>query len=138
MGIPLYHLIGIKTAGKILSNQPAMLPTGFKRTSHTMLGVASVTRVESRFKDTQVDTELKLNLKQHIVQTEFGNISVYIQGDLNSKRDGVAFLTVHDIGSNHKPLARFALHAGFELWAVEHSFSPEVRAGDRTWGGSRG
>jgi len=85
-----------------------MLPTGFKRTSHTMLGVASVTRVESRFKDNQVDTELKLNLKQHIVQTEFGNISVYIQGDLNSKRDGVVFLTVHDIGSNHKPLARFS------------------------------
>jgi len=85
-----------------------MLPTGFKRTSRTMLGVASVTRVESRFKDNQVDTELKLNLKQHIVQTEFGNISVYIQGDLNSKRDGVVFLTVHDIGSNHKPLARFA------------------------------
>ena len=36
------------------------------------------------------------------------NNSTFVQGDLNSKRDGVAFLTVHDIGSNHKPLARFA------------------------------
>ena len=115
------------------------------------------------------------------------NNSTFVQGDLNSKRDGVAFLTVHDIGSNHKPLARFAalpcmeeissravfVHVcvpgqdrgaddfgadfpsmqvqffqvileiqlnilGFELWAVEHSFSPEDREGDRTRGGSRG
>jgi len=80
---------------------------GIKRTSHTMLGVASATRVENKFKDNQVDTDLKMSLKQHIIQTEFGNISVYIQGDLKSQRDGVVFLTVHDIGSNHKPIARF-------------------------------
>ena len=62
-----------------------------------MLGVASATKVENKFKvrrgfigiltlllippcqDNQVDTDLKMSLKQHIIQTEFGNISVYIQ-----------------------------------------------------------
>ena len=31
------------------------------------------------WQDNQVDTDLKMSLKQHIIQTEFGNISVYIQ-----------------------------------------------------------
>jgi len=85
-----------------------MLPTGIKRTSRTMLGVASATKVENKFKDFQIETDLKVNLQQHIIQTEHGNISVYIQGDLSSQRDGLVFLTVHDIGSNHKPIAKFA------------------------------
>jgi len=82
-------------------------PGGIKRTSNTMLGVAPVAKVESNFKEFQVEIDLAVNLNHHIVQTEFGNFSVHIQGDLETKKDGVVFLTVHDIGSNHKPLARF-------------------------------
>merc|ERR1712142_404059 len=95
---------------------------GIKRTSHTMLGVASSTKVESKFKDFQVETDLKVNLKQHIIQTEIGNISVYIQGDLKTLRDGVVFLTVHDIGSNHKPIARFTSHACMDQIATRALF----------------
>jgi len=95
---------------------------GIKRTSHTMLGVASSTKVESKFKDFQVETDLKVNLKQHIIQTEIGNISVYIQGDLKTQRDGVVFLTVHDIGSNHKPIARFTSHACMDQIATRALF----------------
>merc|ERR1712142_373549 len=95
---------------------------GIKRTSHTMLGVASSTKVESKFKDFQVETDLKVNLKQHIIQTEIGNISVYIQGDLKTQRDGVVFLTVHDIGSNHKPIARFTSHPCMDQIATRALF----------------
>eukprot|EP00092_Neocalanus_flemingeri_P011436 GFUD01012323.1.p1 GENE.GFUD01012323.1~~GFUD01012323.1.p1 ORF type:complete len:411 (+),score=112.80 GFUD01012323.1:117-1349(+) len=91
-----------------------MLPTGIKRTSLTMLGVASGTKVESKFQHLPVDTALTVSLAHHIVQTEFGNFSVYIQGDLESQRSSVVFLTVHDIGSNHKPLARFTSHASMD------------------------
>jgi hypothetical protein len=62
-----------------------------------MLGVASATKVDSKFKvsqaifsskwlnvfyvmkDNQVDIDLTLNLKHKPVLTEFGNFSVYIQ-----------------------------------------------------------
>jgi len=76
-----------------------------------MLGVASGTKVESKFKHNPVDTDLTVHLTHHIVQTEAANFSVYIQGDLESGRDGVVFLTVHDIGSNHKTMVRFTSHA---------------------------
>ena len=33
---------------------------------------------------------------------------MYFQGDLSSQRDGLVFLTIHDIGSNHKPIAKFS------------------------------
>jgi protein NDRG1 len=35
------------------------------------------------------------------------NVPLLRKGDLKSKKDGVVFLTVHDIGSNHMPLAKF-------------------------------
>jgi len=79
-----------------------------------MLGVASGAKMENKFKHNLVDTDLTVSLAQHIVQTEFGNFSVYIQGDLECQRGGVVFMTVHDIGSNHKSLVKFTSQPSME------------------------
>jgi len=99
-----------------------MLPSGIKRTSITMLGMASGTKVESKYKGAALDTELPVQLVHHIVQTEFGNFSVYVQGDIQTQGAGVVFLTVHDIGSNHKPVVRFASQPCMDQLAARSLF----------------
>jgi len=42
------------------------------------------------------------SLKHHVVELEnCGPVSVFLQGDLDKHRDGVVFLTVHDVGSTY-------------------------------------
>jgi len=72
-----------------------------------MFGVAAGTKLDNHYKMTETDTDVDVPLEKQLVQTEYGNFHVYIQGSLDSNRDGVVVLTVHDIGSNHKPLVRF-------------------------------
>jgi len=54
-------------------------------------------------------------LKHHVVDLEeVGPISVYMQGDLEKSRDGVVFLTVHDVGRTFMSFVNFALHDSME------------------------
>ena len=46
----------------------------------------------------------------------------YVKGDLKSNREGVVFLTVHDIGSNHKTLVRFTADVSMEEVAQRVAF----------------
>jgi len=49
-------------------------------------------------------------LKHHVIQLEeVGPISVYLQGDLEKNRDGVVYLTVHDVGKSFMSLVNFVL-----------------------------
>jgi len=42
---------------------------------------------------------MDLDVRPHIIEVEqCGSITCYIQGDLETKRDGVVFLTIHDLG----------------------------------------
>ena len=47
----------------------------------------------------RVRQDMEPHVKRHIVDTELcGPVSCYLQGDLEKQREGVVFLTVHDIG----------------------------------------
>jgi len=79
-----------------------------------MLGVASGTRLDHHFQQavTGETNPHNVPLRHEVIETyqPFGAISVYIQGDLDSRRDGCVFLTIHDIGSNHNSWVYFTQH----------------------------
>jgi len=55
------------------------------------------------------------SLKHHVVQLEAcGPISVYIQGDQDKMKEGVVFLTVHDVGASYQTLVDFISHPSME------------------------
>lgn len=56
--------------------------------------------------------QLAPGLVKHTIQLEkcFGALSVYVQGDLESKRDGPAILTIHDIGQTYMSMVDFVSH----------------------------
>jgi len=50
-------------------------------------------------------------LKHHVVPLEqVGPISVYVQGDVEKQRDGVVYLTIHDVGKSYMSMVNFTLH----------------------------
>merc|ERR1712128_230048 len=52
-------------------------------------------------------------LKHHIVTVEkCGAVSCYVQGDLERQRDGVVFLTVHDLGCTFLNWFNFVMQPG--------------------------
>jgi len=54
-------------------------------------------------------------LKHHVVDLEVvGPVSVYLQGDLEKLRDGVVFLTVHDIGNSYMTWVNFIMQPSME------------------------
>merc|ERR1712106_857824 len=54
-------------------------------------------------------------LKHHIVTVEkCGPVSCYVQGDLERQRDGVVFLTVHDLGCTFLNLFNFVMQPVME------------------------
>jgi len=54
-------------------------------------------------------TLLAAELQPHLIQTEYGHLHVFVQGDLEKLRESQhVFLTVHDIGSNHNSWVSFA------------------------------
>ena len=47
-------------------------------------------------------TKMETVLKHHIIDVEkCGPVSCYVQGDLEKQREGVVFLTVHDLGCTY-------------------------------------
>lgn len=79
-----------------------------------MLGVASGTRLDHHFQQAvhEETNPHQVPLRHVAVETyqPFGAISVYIQGDLDCRRDGCVFMTMHDIGSNHESWVYFTQH----------------------------
>jgi len=84
-----------------------------------MLGVASGTRLDHHFQQavTGETNPHNVPLRHEVIETyqPFGAISVYIQGDLDSRRDGCVFLTIHDIGTNHNSWVYFTQHESMTL-----------------------
>lgn len=73
---------------------------------------------EQRKKSMTADREKGLmdpSLKHHIVNLEqCGPVSVFIQGDLEKHKDGVVFLTVHDLGSSYMSWKQFVMEPSME------------------------
>eukprot|EP00092_Neocalanus_flemingeri_P012881 GFUD01013877.1.p1 GENE.GFUD01013877.1~~GFUD01013877.1.p1 ORF type:complete len:575 (-),score=168.18 GFUD01013877.1:461-2185(-) len=73
---------------------------------------------DGRKKSLSSDREKELmdpSLKHHIVNLEkCGPVSVFIQGDLEKQKDGVVFLTVHDVGSSYMSWRDFVMDTSME------------------------
>lgn len=56
--------------------------------------------------------ELAPGLVKHTIQLEgcLGALSVYVQGDLEARREGPAILTIHDIGQTYMSMVDFVAH----------------------------
>ena len=55
------------------------------------------------------------SLSHHVVTLEnCGPISVYVQGDLETQREGAVFLTVHDVGSSYLSFVNWAMHTSMQ------------------------
>jgi len=55
------------------------------------------------------------SLKHHVIELEAcGPVSVYIQGDQDKLKDGVVFLTIHDVGSAYQTWVDFINHPSME------------------------
>lgn len=64
-------------------------------------------------------TKANVGLQHHVINTErCGTFNVYVQGDLDEARREkdckCVFLTVHDIGNNHRSMVRYFEHDSFE------------------------
>jgi len=58
---------------------------------------------------------MEQQMKHHIIQSEdCGDISVFIQGDTERLREGVTFLTVHDVGATYQTWTDFCSHPSME------------------------
>jgi len=76
-----------------------LLPSAPRRSSSASLGNNRKISVSSSSSEKMY---LDPSLKHHIVDLEnCGPVSVFLQGDLEKHRDGVVFLTVHDVGSTY-------------------------------------
>ena len=54
-------------------------------------------------------------LKHHIIDVEkCGPVSCYVQGDLEKQREGVVFLTVHDLGCTYLNWYNFVMDQAME------------------------
>ena len=54
---------------------------------------------------------LSAPITPHDIKTEkCGSLRVYVQGELDGKDGKVVFLTVHDLGTNHKSILKFINH----------------------------
>jgi len=55
------------------------------------------------------------SVKHHSIELEdCGSVSVFIQGDSERLREGVVFLTLHDVGSSYKNWLDFSSHSSME------------------------
>ena len=55
------------------------------------------------------------SLKYHIVTLEkCGPVSVFVQGDLEKNKEGVVFLTVHDVGSSYMSWKQFVMDSSMD------------------------
>ena len=61
--------------------------------------------------DTKVH-EAELNLSKYVIDLEnCGHLEVYVQGDLETGKNGDAvFMTIHGVGNSYKTWARFMNH----------------------------
>ena len=62
-------------------------------------------------KDQLITFSSSAQITPHDIKTEkCGMLRVYVQGELDGKDGKVVFLTVHDLGSNHKSILKFVDH----------------------------
>jgi len=91
-----------------------LLPSAPRRLSRQSFGGSSG---DKRNGSSATSEKLYLDpaLQHHIVNLEScGPVSIFLQGDLEKQRDGVVFLTVHDVGSTYMSWKYFVTDSSME------------------------
>jgi len=59
--------------------------------------------------------DMETALRKHVIEIEgCGSVSVYVQGDEEKLKDGVVYLTVHDVGSSYQSWVNYTTHQSME------------------------
>merc|ERR1712080_419739 len=59
--------------------------------------------------------DMETALRKHVIEIEgCGSVSVYVQGDEEKLKDGVVYLTVHDVGSSYQSWVNYTSHHSME------------------------